>query len=272
LREYAMAQLEFQTEESTQAAKVRVTPEELTQALTAVEAKSEERSRQLADTISLGDAVQQLGLQVSAEELLAEITAQRSRQLQPRKTATRLVIRRNAAAAIAVGLLMLAFLLILRSMPRSAPALSIPPPAEAALQPTASTGYPLLSEVPDGQTVQCDFPTLKSLAAGTNPATVHVDARPEDPASRLWTVIKHNGKLFVKGWGLQSEALKAVNGQNAVLYASQTFGEVTTEARVPIEVPIDVINGAQNQHTEHTGDVEEVLGIKVAARKTIPSR
>lgn len=126
-----MAQLEFQTEESVPAANVRVTAEELTQALTAVEAKSEERSRQLADTISLGDAVQQLGLQVSAEELLAEITAQRARQLRPRKAARRLVIRRNAATAIAVGLLMLAFLLILKTMPRTAPVFPIPPPAQA---------------------------------------------------------------------------------------------------------------------------------------------
>src|SRR5205085_4454784 len=52
---------------------IRVSPEELTEAIAALEG-------QRLDTISLGEAVNQLGLHVTADELLAQIEARRARK------------------------------------------------------------------------------------------------------------------------------------------------------------------------------------------------
>lgn len=59
------------------AAHERVTSGELTQALTQIEARKEAEAQRLAGTIPLGQAVEDLGLEVTPEELLAEVRALR---------------------------------------------------------------------------------------------------------------------------------------------------------------------------------------------------
>ena len=55
------------------AAQTRVTGEELARALTQIEARKEAEAQRLAGTIPLGQAVAELGLKVTPEELLAEV-------------------------------------------------------------------------------------------------------------------------------------------------------------------------------------------------------
>lgn len=58
-------------------ANLRVTPQELAQAVAAIEAQRDNGAT--ADTIAIGDAIEQLGLSVTAQEVYAEIRKQQSR-------------------------------------------------------------------------------------------------------------------------------------------------------------------------------------------------
>lgn len=62
------------------AAQVRVTPEELAAAVTALQIRKEGQP----GTIAIGDAVEELGLDVTPEEVLAEVQARR--QAKPKKS------------------------------------------------------------------------------------------------------------------------------------------------------------------------------------------
>lgn len=81
--------LQQKLEEDQPAAQVRVSAKDLAEAVAAVESRND-LSGKHTDTISLGDAVDQLGLTVSAEELLAEIKA---KQIQQEKLASERRVR-----------------------------------------------------------------------------------------------------------------------------------------------------------------------------------
>ena len=70
------------TEAEVEAARVRVTPGELAQATAIVEARRDAEAKHLSDTIALGEAVQQLGLAATPEELFAEVQALRANSPQ----------------------------------------------------------------------------------------------------------------------------------------------------------------------------------------------
>jgi hypothetical protein len=55
----------------------RVTAQELTMALERIEAGKQAESRRLSSTIALGEAVRELGLEVTPEEIFAEVQRQR---------------------------------------------------------------------------------------------------------------------------------------------------------------------------------------------------
>ncbi len=183
----------------TPAAQVRVTPQELAAALARLEA----RQGGLEGTIPLGDAVQELGLSATPEELLREIEAGRARQrASPPRTRLRKA-GQAAATAFVGGLLLLGGLFALRSEV-SAPPPSVAPVAAAPAAPQAAPiGIPgnllvrqpdhkmvLLSEVADGQPVLCDL-------AGTDTGAAFADFA---PAASHWTLIKHGGRVYVRGW------------------------------------------------------------------------
>ncbi len=59
------------------AASARVTPEELAQAVARIEARQAAQAKRLETTIPIGQAVEELGLGMAPEEILAEVQAQR---------------------------------------------------------------------------------------------------------------------------------------------------------------------------------------------------
>ncbi|MBV9851255.1 MAG: hypothetical protein JO250_16415 [Armatimonadetes bacterium] len=63
------------------AAETRVAVQQLVQALTAIEARQEEK--QTGDTIAIGEAIRELGLPVTPEQVLAEIRWQEAESRQP---------------------------------------------------------------------------------------------------------------------------------------------------------------------------------------------
>ena len=70
---------------SQPAAQVRVTPEELATAVSRIEARKDTDQRRADGTIPIGEAVQQLGLAVTPEEVLAEVQVARAQQAAHRK-------------------------------------------------------------------------------------------------------------------------------------------------------------------------------------------
>jgi len=179
------------------AAQVRVTPQELAAAIARLEARQGENE----GTIPLGDAVQELGLNATPEELLREIEAGRARQQErpPRTRGARLL--RIGMSGLAAGALLLGGLFAVRTAP--AP----PPPVVTVTAPAvpqaAPIGVPdtllvrqrdgkmvLLAEVPDGQPVLCLLEATENGArlADFTAANVH------------WTLVKHGGRAYLRGW------------------------------------------------------------------------
>lgn len=179
------------------AAQVRVTPQELAAAIARLEVRQGENE----GTIPLGDAVQELGLSATPEEILREIEAGRA-QYKANPPQTRFQKASGAAvAAAAAALLLLGGLFAFHSgetTPQAPAAVSAPNTPQAAVigiptnllvrQPDHKMA--LLSEVPDGQPVLCELAATETGAKLADFA----------PAASHWTVIKHGGKVYVRGW------------------------------------------------------------------------
>ncbi len=181
------------------AAQVRVTPEELAAAVTALQIRKEGQP----GTIAIGDAVEELGLDVTPEEVLAEVQARR--QTIPRKRRSKLWDRLVVALGVSGILLWCSFFVVDYSSgspsynEQTVPTASYsstfsvtPPPVHLTCSPSlvvadASGKLVMLSEVGDNQPVTCAL-NGNSLeqATGMEP--------------NRWTLIKHDGKVYLRGW------------------------------------------------------------------------
>ena len=178
------------------AAQVRVTPEELAAAVTALQIRKEGQP----GTIAIGDAVEELGLDVTPEEVLAEVQARRATKKRPSKM--RLKVLSTALAAL-VSLSIWGVSqqftgspsIDIHTMPTASyiSTFSVsPPPVHLTCGPSivvadASGKLVMLSEVGDNQPVTCAL-NGNSLeqATGMEPSR--------------WTLIKHDGKVYLRGW------------------------------------------------------------------------
>ena len=79
----------------TPAAQIRVTSEELAQAINALEASRDEAARNLAGTVPIGEVVQELKLEATPEEIWAQVQKQRAQAAEEEA-------RRVRAAAVPV--------------------------------------------------------------------------------------------------------------------------------------------------------------------------
>ena len=75
-----MQQLETEELPNNYATKYRVTPQELTEAVTRIELRHAAAANETADTLTLGEAVNQLCLDATPEELLEEVRVMRANQ------------------------------------------------------------------------------------------------------------------------------------------------------------------------------------------------
>lgn len=75
-----MLQHEQEQPLETPAAQIRVTSEELAQAINALEASKDESARRLAGTVPIGEVVQELRLEATPEEVWAQVQRQRARE------------------------------------------------------------------------------------------------------------------------------------------------------------------------------------------------
>ncbi len=181
---------------SQPAAQVRVTPEELAAAVARLEAR-----RAGADgKIAIGDAVSELSLDATPEEVLAEVRAGQSQPqaIQPRRPlplGQRLRLY-AAAALISVGMTALWARLSVPVAQNNTDTISpiaaySPPPQHLSLNPSLLVSdragkMVLLSEVGDNQPVHCDYwGGFQAYSPGNGV---------------YWTLIKHDSKTYVRGW------------------------------------------------------------------------
>lgn len=258
------------------AAHTRVKVEVLARAIAAIEERHAEQARQLEGTALVGDVVQDLQLDVTPEELLAEVEAQQKAALfswnspalgenhagaqlhnrteRDRKAFWSMI--RISMATVAT-LIFVFWCLSFRSpfapplyQSSSAPFMSTYPPRLSPSAPTHSLffhGTPVgmlpaqmeyqrggpvhaLADIVDGHPFGCSTYTLQSLLRHDPLNTIMLydaerdmtyDQRKSDVgrgfspfspgfvgpmAWSAWTLIKHNGQIYLRGWVQQSEA------------------------------------------------------------------
>ncbi len=210
------------TEQAASPAQIRVTPEELAKALAAVEARREQSSREAAGTIPIGEAVQQLGFDVTPEEIWAEVQAGRVAHDAASKRRPR--ARRRAARILGTGTVLCLLLGTYSfqsfnhwhelgeqsarqkvgalaasqiTVPASttlvtpvAPSANLTVDPDTLIEVKAGQGRieKTLSEIPNGQAFIC---SLSDNGTEFQPAGAY---------NSRWTLIKHKGKTYLRGW------------------------------------------------------------------------
>lgn len=241
------------TPESTEsAAQYRVSAQELSHVVGIVQARKEAEARQRANTVALGDAVEQLGLEMTPDELLAEIHADRARRSGSARPKRQQNVRHRTFATFAVcaGLagmmvssihmhrlnrqmwesrnspLFLPQDFVVETMPAS------PAPAQVTIETQSASEMPgveipssadaqfrAFSQFDENDMAACDLDSVRDLANGKSEADVVVrgDGPQED---RLWGLVKQSGAVNVYAFGTATELTKAINGHAAHVYAS----------------------------------------------------
>lgn len=171
---------------SPSAAEVRVTPEELAAAVTALQIRKEGQP----GTIAIGDAVEELGLDVTPEEVLAEVQARR--QAAPQRTR-----RRGQSFVLALGI---AGVLLGLAVERNG---LLQMRGRQAITLDTAEGSMALNQVSNEQQVYVNSHGLQQLIAGEKPEQVQVYP---DYKSLRWGIIKHGGKSYMQGYTLQTRA------------------------------------------------------------------
>ena len=221
---------------SQPAAQVRVTPEELATALSRIEARKDAGQRHVDGTIPIGEAMQQLGVDTTPEEVLAEVQAIRQEPMRAKRrrpsVAERLVLSLGLSG-ILLGLALGGNSLSQMRSHQAAKPMSVSTAAPATsstpkpitLDPNllvqdASNKLVMLSEVKDNQPVQCDY---------SDGSFQPYNTKGGGPG---WDIIKHDGQVYVQGWlpRMSPQALKKDGAD---------FGTWSQPNDIPVTLPLN---------------------------------
>jgi hypothetical protein len=236
------------------AAQYRVSAQELSHVVSILQARKEAEARQRANTVALGEAVEQLGLDMTPDELLAEIQSDRARRSGGSRPNRQNNAQRHTFAtfAICAGLagMMVCSIHAHRlnramwenrhspfSLPREYDAYSVsrayrspmaevtPDIAPAMIDVTTTAPAPFrpFAQFEDNERADIDFQSLRDLANGKSGAEVLVQPNGTEE-DKLWTVVKHDGEVLVFAYATFDETAKALNGHAAHVYASEQEG------------------------------------------------
>ena len=234
---------------SPSAAQVRVTPEELVAAVTALQIRKEGQP----GTIAIGDAVEELGLDVTPEEVLAEVEA--GRQAKPKKVRPRVWDR----VVLALGLSGIALWVSFFVMPtypfEDASALPLNVVAITGVPSTVSFNLiphyvkvapdllvkddsgeiVLFSEVKDNHPAECGY----DYSSGS------LEQFSSTSADFPFDLVKHSGQIYLRGGMLRmSEQALQKNG------ADITWD---IESRVPVTLPLNGFQVVPGMGDENSG-------------------
>ncbi len=243
------------------ASQARVTPAELSEALAAIESRKQAEASRLAGTIPIEQAVSELHLDSSPEEIWAEVQTQREKmRTEERRTEERRTEEVRAAEAARqqqfrqpqaaswvaapsrqkrrrgfriflplVGIWTLFHFGILPNI------LTHPTPTVRVVHTAQVT---TLAQIPDGTEVYADSAALVQLSEGKPLATVSVDKTQGD---NTWTVFKRSGHVYLRGYILQTDSLQSLAGKPANVYNSDNSGELEGEKTSAITLRADSV-------------------------------
>lgn len=245
------------------ASETRVTPDELTAAVAALESRRETEARHLQGTLTLGEAVSELHLDATPDELLAEVKAQREKRAAEEAAREAEKAREKRAdtgfavpPSVGHGSVPLARLAPFSFNSRSkrkpwifvlaillmgnvfghlhAPRVRINTSGQAAI---SAPQYNTLAEVPDGKTVLCSTANLQAIKNGASPAKVRLGEI--DDEDMAWRIVKHDGHVYVR---LQTPRMSVSELQrigNLNVYNVKNAGELEGVHEQAVSVPLD---------------------------------
>jgi hypothetical protein len=212
-------------EENTPLIEHRVTTEEFTQAVAALESRKEEERQRLAGTVPIAQTVQELGIDAAPDEIWTEVQAQRARQAAaqtappPHEETGQQIPNRNYFPYQSVYrdvprrhqrwftiLIMAFFFTRIFSLNVHHPHGVVSPIT------TTTASIKTLAEIPNGHTVYCDNATLQNLdfeidhVGPPSQALVH-----EQRGKNDWALIKYDGHVYLRGYtiALSDQAMQA---------------------------------------------------------------
>lgn len=221
------------------AAKVRVTPEELAAAISRIDVRQEASKCQTEGTVAIGEVVQELGIAATPTEILAEVQA--GRRQNAGRQLTRFSANRRSGLILMTGILVM----LLAAM-QAGSFIAGHSPSNTTMASAASSGSTddsqpgpilldpnlrvkdatgktvLISEVGDNQPVQCDF-------LGANPSF-----QPVGYGQYRWTLIKHEGKPYVRGKIIRMSP-KVMQTDGAVVATSPLSPTYVVRVTLPLE-------------------------------------
>ncbi len=237
---------EAQTPRPSNLGKARVTPQELSAALAAIESRKQAEASLLAGTIPIEDAVSDLHLDSTPEEIWAEVNAQRQKQAQEKLA--------REQARLAVPTAPKQFIAPARVKNRKwmgifAPFLLIWVLMQAGVIPNFwhhrhgaavhTTQFQNLSQVPDGQEFYCATPELVPISKG-KPLSQISDFLTEDPGN-TWSLVKMGGHVYMHGFIARADALESLQGKAIKVYNDDNSGELQGEATSNITLRVDKV-------------------------------
>ncbi len=179
----------------------RVTPQEFAQALASLEARKENAEHALQETVPIGEALQQLSISADAAEILAEVQQERQRQARKQQALKRTLVQRRRLGLGLGGALVLSLGILMMSSFRSTP-LEVAAPATVVSPQPVSAEIRTLAEVSEGQLVQTNPQDFKALLQNPalSPASVIVQTLGNSPVMGSWTLVKHDGHIYMRGY------------------------------------------------------------------------
>ena len=222
------------TEQTPSPDQHRVTPEELAKALAAVEARKEQSARETEGTIPIGEAVRQLGFDVTPDEVWAEVQAQRTQGRRGSRPRRRFRMMGLIMLPVVVGVG-----LVLARLPASKS--DIPKPAlPAAL--TASADLTVLDGIGPKRHLETLAEVPEDHPVQATMCSCGVEFGEYDSQENTWTLIKHSGRLYVRGWTLpMTEAvmrsrasIKVVNDKGLKTFGPEVGPEGLPDVRVTL--------------------------------------
>ena len=236
---------------STQAsaAPPRVTPEELSRALAAIEARRQSEAARLAGTIPIDQAVTELHLDSTSEEIWAEVQAHRAAAVptQAQTAKPQLIAqrprRRRAWSGFLAPVVLVGALLYAGVIPHHFGGHS-PRAAAPVLR--------SLSQIPDGKEVYADDSALVQVSEGKPPAQITVS---ENATGNRWAMVKIGPHVYLHGYIARTSTLQPLQGKPLNIYNDDNAGELEGNVTSNITLRVDQI---PLQKSGGDGDFSEV--------------
>ncbi len=228
----------------------RVTPDELNAALAAIEIRRQAEAK----TIPLDQAVSELHLDSTPDEIWAEVQAQREKTalpkaapmkppqqaVQPLSVSMPVVrVRSRGWRRLLAPVLVLGVLMSTGVIPHSFTPLGFSP--SLLTQKTFSNDAPILrpfSQIPKNTEVYADDNALRQISEGKPAAQILVS---ENPSGSRWTLVKIKGHVYLHGFTASADSLTALAGKALPVYNDNNSGDLHGVSTSDITLRVDAV-------------------------------